>query len=266
MRKSNIEFEYFPINNDEHLYLLESQGSKNITISKIYEQIAERTSEWNGQYDIDYDGMTSIFCYIDFVNNKPKIEFVEGFSIHGTASSYELDYESDKAIIDWIINKVTENEDFVSFCRRIDSVNKLEEKLSLESTGEESKLEFLKYIKGKIEPLGKIMLNEDDELVTDEKEEHSDYDVIMEGRIRNYGVCKILDNSINGGNSLLFVTEENNILDIPMIDVTIYTARLEFDRIDPTYAQLVLKFWDECQMDHLIEEQTEENEEDMEME
>ncbi len=264
MRKSNIEFEYFQIKNDEHLYLLESQGSKNITISKIYEQIAEKTSAWNGQYDIDYDGMTSIFCYIDFVNNKPKIEFVEGFSIHGTSSSYELNYESDKSIINWIINKVTEDEKFISFCNTIDKINKLEEKLLLESSGEESKLKFLEYIKGKVEPLGKVMINDDDKLVNDAKKEHTDYNVIMTGRIRDYGLCKILDNSI-GGESLLLVTEENNILDNPMIDATIYTARMEFNKIDPAYVQLVLEYWDECQMDYLIEEENEESE-DMEME
>ncbi len=265
MRKSNIEFEYFQIENDEHLYLLESQGSKNITISKVYEQIAERTSEWNGQYDIDYDGMTSIFCYIDFVNNKPKIEFVEGFSIHGTASSYELDYESNKSIINWIINKVTENEEFISFCKTIDKMNKLEERLSLESTGEESKLKFLEYIKGKVEPLGKAMINDDDKLVNDAKEEHTTYNVIMEGHIRDYGLCKIIDNSMDGCDSLEFVTENNTLVGNPMIDPTIYTARMEFDKIDPAYVQLVLEYWDECQMDYLIEEENEKSE-DMEME
>lgn len=265
MRKSNIEFEYFQIKNDKHLYLLESQGSKNITISKIYEQVEERINEWNGRYEIDYDGMTSIFCYIDFVNNKPSIEFVEGFSIHGTTSSYELDYESDKAIIDWIINKVTESEELISFCRTIDSMNKLKERLLLESTCEESKLKFLEYIKGKIEPLGKVMINEDDELVADEKKEHTDYNVLMEGRIREYGLCKILENTLDDCDSLNFISEDGKLYSTAMIDANIYTAKLEFDRIDPSYAQLVLEYWDECQMDYLIEEQNEKSE-DMEME
>ncbi len=260
MRKSNIEFGYFQIKNDEHLYLLESQGSKNITISKTYDQVSNEKNdkyEWNGQYDIDYDGITDIYCYIDYVDDKVSIEFVEGYSIHGSSSSYELDFENDKSTIDWIINKVTKNEEFISFCDTIDKINKLEEKLLLESSGEESKLKFLEYTEGKIEPLGKIMINDDNKLVNDAKEEHTDYNVIMTGRIRDYGLCKILDNSINGGESLLLVTEENNILDNPMIDATIYTARMEFDKIDPAYVQLVLEYWNECGMESLIQEENE---------
>ena len=269
MRKSNIEFNCFRINHASHLYHLESAGSKNITISKTYDQVSEEKNdkyEWNGQYEIDYDGMTSIFCYIDFINNKPSIEFIEGFSIHFTSSSYELDYENDKAIIDQVINKITENEEFISFCKTIDKMNKLEEKLSLESTGEESKLKFLEYIKGKVEPLGMVMLNEDDESITDENEEHTYYNVIMIGTIREYGLCRILENTLDDCDSFKFISEDGKLHSTAMIDANTYTARLEFDRIDPTYAQLVLKYWDECQMSYLIEEQTEENEEDMEME
>lgn len=270
MRKSNIEFEYCRINGEQHLCNSDEEGKKDITISKLYNQVSEgrdEEHEWNGMYHIiNYEDITGIICYIDFIEGKPCIEFISGDSFRncypGATLPNDLDYENkyDREIIDKIMNRVIKCDEFISFCKTIDKMNKLEEKLSLESTGEESKLKFFEYIVGKVEPLGKVMLNEDDELVTNEKEEHSDYDVIMEGRIRNYGLCKILDNSINGGNSLLFVTEENNILDIPMIDATIYTARLEFEKIDPTYAQLVLKYWDESQMGYLIEEQTEENE------
>ncbi len=168
-----------------------------------------------------------------------------------------MDFENDKSTIDWIINKVTKNKKFISFCKMIDKMNKLEERLSLESTGEESKLKFLEYIKGKVEPLGKVMINDDDKLVNDAKKEHTDYNVIMTGRIRDYGLCKILDNSINGGESLLLVTEENNILDIPMIDATIYTARMEFEKIDSSYIELVLEYWDDCMMDEMIKEEQE---------
>ncbi len=260
LRKSNIEFDCFRINNENHLYLLESEGVKNITISKTYDQVSEEKNdkyEWNGQYDIDYDGITDIYCYIDYVDDKVSIEFVEGYSIHGSSSSYELDFESDKSTIDWIINKVTKNKEFISFCNTIDKINKLEEKLLLESSGEESKLKFLEYIKGKVEPLGKVMINDDNKLVNDAKEEHTTYNVIMEGHIRDYGLCKIIDNSLDGGDSLAFITENNTLVESPMIDQIIYSARMEFEKIDSSYIELVLEYWDDCMMDEMIKEEQE---------
>ncbi len=49
LRKSNIEFDCFRINNENQLYLLESEGDKNITISKTYDLVSnEKKINMNG--------------------------------------------------------------------------------------------------------------------------------------------------------------------------------------------------------------------------
>ncbi len=276
MRKSNIEFEYCRINGEQHLCNSDEEGKKDITISKLYNQVSEGRNEkheWNGMYYIiNYEDITGIICYIDFIEGKPCIEFISGDSFRncypGATLSNDLDYENkyDREIIDKIMNRVIECEEFISFCKTINKMNKLEEKLSLESTGEESKLKFLEYIKGKIEPLGKVMLNENYELVTDEKEKHVEYNILMEGEIEGYGICKMTEVFLDEQcNFLKFIDEDGKLHNTAMIDAYMYTAKLEFYKIDPAYAELVLNFWDMEEMDRMIEEQNEESE-DMEME
>lgn len=119
MRKSNVEFDCFIIRDVQRLYGFESVGKKDIIISKIYEDMEDGKTEWNGKYEIEYDGVTDVFCYIDLLNDDLAIEFVSGDSIHGSASVYELDFDDDyhREVISGIINIVLKNREFIEFCK-----------------------------------------------------------------------------------------------------------------------------------------------------
>ena len=120
-RKSNVDFTVFNLGKVRRVYGLESNNKKHISISKEYIQSDSLKNGygWNGRYDIEYDGVTDLSCYIDLNNdNELEIEFVSGESIHGTSEFYELDadLEWDKNTIDTIVNIVKNDEPFKNFC------------------------------------------------------------------------------------------------------------------------------------------------------
>lgn len=121
------EFNVFTLKNVKQIYAFESRESKNITIGKSYSVSDKEKPSWDGTYELEYGNVTTLRCYIDFMCSYPVIEFIEGESIHGSSSEYELDKHDDIEVIYGIINQVENDQEFIDFCRAKNYLNCLDQ-------------------------------------------------------------------------------------------------------------------------------------------
>ena len=112
---------------------------------------------------------------------------------------------------------------------------------------------FIEYCKDKIDDLG--------EVYTEYYDRADNAKVIFTQKIRDYGMCKVLDPvdcmeifDVDDTN-LSFVAEDGTFTCTPMISADILVARLEFDKIDKKFYKNVLKFWDEMSMEYTMDDQ-----------
>lgn len=114
--KSNVEFEYFKINDVSNVYGLESKNSKSITIAKSYDITDDNEIIWDGTYDINYDNVTELNCML-LLDDKENIvvQFITGTSLHGMSDEYELNIHDDQLVINAIIERVKTSSLFKEF-------------------------------------------------------------------------------------------------------------------------------------------------------
>lgn len=114
--KSNVEFEYFKINDVSNVYGLESKNSKSITIAKSYDITDDNEIIWDGTYDINYDNVTELNCMLLLDDEENiDVQFITGTSLHGMSDEYELNIQNDQLVINAIIERVKTSSLFKEF-------------------------------------------------------------------------------------------------------------------------------------------------------
>lgn len=114
--KSNVEFEYFKINDVSNVYGLESKNSKSITITKSYDITDDNEIIWDGTYDINYDNVTELNCMLLLDDEENiDVQFITGTSLHGMSDEYELNIQDDQLVINAIIERVKTSSLFKEF-------------------------------------------------------------------------------------------------------------------------------------------------------
>ncbi len=114
--KSNVEFEYFKINDVSNVYGLESKNSKSITIAKSYDITDDNEIIWDGTYDINYDNVTELNCMLLLDDEENiDVQFITGTSLHGMSDEYELNIQDDQLVINAIIERVKTSSLFKEF-------------------------------------------------------------------------------------------------------------------------------------------------------
>ena len=117
--RKNLDFLIYTIKNTKPVYGLESSGEKDIEITK-----SDDGHELLN--DIEYDGVTDLFCDIKLNENKElSIQFRFGESCHGSSSYEKLDSFYDKPFIDSIIMAVKSDKGFNDFCKYVDFLQNL---------------------------------------------------------------------------------------------------------------------------------------------
>lgn len=114
--KSNVEFEYFKINDVSNVYGLESKNSKSITIAKSYDITDDNEIIWDGTYNINYDNVTELNCMLLLDDEENiDVQFITGTSLHGMSDEYELNIQDDQLVINAIIERVKTSSLFKEF-------------------------------------------------------------------------------------------------------------------------------------------------------
>lgn len=223
-------------------------------LNKVYEELL---NDYDNVIDIDKSSFED--GTLDIIFNLYRCQNLDIGHLSGERAIeyewYQLKYN--------IYNKLEDNNNQTTRNR---IYNKLD--IELEQLKKETiinQLVFLKYCEEKIQDLGFVYLDDAGNRVSKDTQGAKEYSVIMEDRIRNFGLCKVLDNS-EEENSLLFVTEDGKIIDTPMIDSGILCSRMEFQKIDPQFVSLILHYWNEMALDEEIEESLLNRQEEVEME
>lgn len=114
--KSNVEFEYFKINDVSNVYGLESKNSKSISLAKSYDITDDNEFIWDGTYDINYDNVTELNCMLLLDDEENiDVQFITGTSLHGMSDEYELNIQDDQLVINAIIERVKTSSLFKEF-------------------------------------------------------------------------------------------------------------------------------------------------------
>ena len=119
----------------------------------------------------------------------------------------------------------------------------------LDEANSPAKQKFIEYCKDKIEDdLGKELVTVDDI--------QANVNIVMLDRIRNFGLCKVLDPSDCFEEPLSidseyasFVKENGEFVSTPMISTVGLAARMEFEKISKSFYRDILKYWDDFYMD-----------------
>ena len=110
---------------------------------------------------------------------------------------------------------------------------------------------FQDYCKDRITDLGKIELPDaiwEDEMNT--------WDIVMTAdAIREFSDLRIINNiELNEEDNLVAIDKDNKIVfNTPMLTSIGYAARMEFDKIDEKYYDNLMKYWDDIDMEEIME-------------
>lgn len=123
--------------------------------------------------------------------------------------------------------------------------------LLMENDARDYKKIFQDYCKDRITNLGKIELPDaiwEDEMNT--------WDIVMTAdAIREFSDLRIINNiELNEDDNLIAIDKDNNIVfNTPMLTSIGYAARMEFDKIDKEYYDNLMKYWDNIDMEEIME-------------
>lgn len=110
----------------------------------------------------------------------------------------------------------------------------------------DQKQSFIDYCKDKIKDLGEVEINGDT------------YKVIMHTpAIRQFEDLRVITQLDAGTDEDLMCIDKNNniVIDTPMMDYNSYAATKLFDKIDKEYYDLVIKYWNDIDMDSYTDEE-----------
>ena len=110
----------------------------------------------------------------------------------------------------------------------------------------EQKQSFIDYCKDKIKDLGEVEID------------GNTYKVIMHTpAIRQFNDIRVITQlDADTDEDLICIDKDNNIvIDTPMMDYNSYAAAKLFDEIDEEYYDLVIKYWNDIDMDSYTDEE-----------
>lgn len=106
---------------------------------------------------------------------------------------------------------------------------------------------FKNYCKDKLADLGHITLHREGEEYT--------YRVVMTAEgIREYNDVRVIIGDDTEDYFVVIDSNDNIVINTPMIDPIGYASRLEFKQIDPTFYNEILTYWDDMDMDTYMED------------
>lgn len=106
---------------------------------------------------------------------------------------------------------------------------------------------FKNYCKDKLADLGHITLHREGEERT--------YRVVMTAEgIREYSDVRVIIGDDTEDYFVVIDSNDNIVINTPMIDPIGYAGHMEFKQIDPTFYNEILTYWDDFNMDEYIEE------------
>ena len=111
------------------------------------------------------------------------------------------------------------------------------------------KQKFIDYCKDKLEVMDKVA-------IFDMYRDKTVYNKIMHTpHLREFDDLTIIADFDTDLDNLIAIDNTNTIvIDTPMINPNIYAGRMEFDKIDKEYYNMLLKYWDDLYMDENIED------------
>lgn len=106
---------------------------------------------------------------------------------------------------------------------------------------------FKNYCKDKLMDLGHITLNREGEERT--------YKVVMTAEgIREFENVRVIIGDDTEDYFVVIDSNDNIVINTPMIDPIEYAGHMEFKQIDPTFYNETLTYWDDMDMDAYIKE------------
>ena len=117
--------------------------------------------------------------------------------------------------------------------------------------------QFEDYCKDKVRKLGsmKCHFSYDKDIEIDE-DDFDNYQIIMQGDIRDCGKVNVVMLKEDADDSFICADIESGeiVIETSMITPVEYAARMEFSAIDEGFYNDILKYWEDMDMDLLIED------------